>query len=326
MEEAALHKLPQPLRSDADGRDGLSRSFHRRRGLIGCIVIVLILSMLVWAISNFGDTRPSGVVTHSQGVFEGRGILMTDLSNGERVFEHEARSHIAASDMAILFVVYFVQELEADEYTKVTVDKKLLEHVTPEYAYAQLGAGTYMLRDLYAAAIMTSGADAAYALANFGGSILQPKAKSIEQRVDAFMKALNSTLVSEGFEDTWIADPAGIGEESVTSAEDVSEVTKKLLTLEWFGENFGYYEKSIRKDGGKLEILRNANLFLDPNSPYSMPIMRGGKVTVTPGHYSIVSLYEPTKRQYLLVYLGAESDDERYEASMELLQALDASR
>lgn len=110
--------------------------------------------------------------------------------------------------------------------------------------------------------------DASYVLADYCGGILSPEMKTSKERIDIFMKNLNTYMQNHGYQDTVLYDPSGFDTEAKTTVTDLTTVVKKLLEKQWFREIVSQTSYTATLPDGTTQTWRNTNTFLDPSSEY----------------------------------------------------------
>lgn len=254
--------------------------------------------------------------------YGGKSLLVVDRSCNEVVRAKRADKRCVPASLAKLFVIEYATTLaELDDV--VNVSEEALALTKPESSVAGLEARPYYLRDLFAAMLIPSGNDAAYAVADYCGGLLKPEAQPGQQRVDVFMEHLRPYLYQQGYEDTVLYDPSGFDAAAYTTAEDLCAVTERLLEYEWVREMVGQLWYAAELPDGSIQLWKNTNLFLEPTSEFYNEHVTGIKTGSLPQNYHLLVLYEKNGREFLICSLGAFSDTGRYEAVSDVLKTVD---
>ena len=159
----------------------------------------------------------------------------------------------------------------------------------------------YYLQNLFAAMLVPSGNDAAYAVADYCGSILSKESKTTKERINIFMNNLNKYLEKEGY------------------------VNKKLLKHQWFRDIVSQSSYTgILPDGSK-QTWKNTNIFLDSTSEYYNEKVLGVKTGSLSDDYNLIVLYKKHGKEFLICSLGSQSNTSRYDDVSYILKTIDAS-
>ena len=75
-----------------------------------------------------------------------------------------------------------------------------------------------------------------------------------------------------------------------------------------------------------LDLGEYQRFFLDPDSAYFNPNVKGIKTGSLEGAYNLVVLYQQHGKEFLVVSLGSDSDQARYDAVSQILDTIDDSQ
>ena len=254
--------------------------------------------------------------------FGGKALLVVEPDSGEVLLAQREEKRFMPASLAKLFVIdYATTFTELDDV--VDVSEAALALTKEESSVAWLEARPYYLRDLFAAMLIPSGNDAAYAVVDYCGGLIDPEAQPGQARVDVFMEHLNGYLRQQGYEDTMLYDPSGFDEKAYTTAEDLCAVTAGLLEQEWVREMVGQLWYAAELPDGSTQSWKNTNLFLEPASEFYNADVTGIKTGSMPGNYHLLVLYEQNGKEFLICSLGSISDNARYEAVGDVLKTID---
>jgi serine-type D-Ala-D-Ala carboxypeptidase (penicillin-binding protein 5/6) len=162
------------------------------------------------------------------------------------------------------------------------------------------------VRDLLVAALVASGTEAVYALAEEVGD------GSVEQ----FVGMMNDEAASMGLEETNFETPAGLDtSENYSSARDLATLSWKALQYPLFAEIVATKDATISTQNREIEI-HNTNQLLN-----SYPPATGVKTGTTPqAGANLVASAESNDESYIVVVLGAEDSDQRFQSAEALLE------
>lgn len=265
---------------------------------------------------------PIGTLSRTNAWVQAKSLAVFDLSSDEMLEFKEPELQVAPASLAKLFVIDYAATLVAPTDI-VQVAAPVFDLVKPESSTAGLTPGSYTVANLYAAMLVPSGNDAAYALANHIGALLDPAATDVQSRHQAFLTGLATHLAQRGYSATAIHDAAGYDSSSTTTAVDIKRVVSVLLTYDWFRDIVSQAHYTATTPSGVSYTWQNTNMFLQEGSPYFHPAVRGIKTGSLADNYHLVTLYQAGERSFLVIVLGAISDEQRYEEVSSILGSLD---
>ena len=306
------------------------RGRGRRFALFLGVLVICGVVLVPWALrpenlrsqKNWLQARLYSVFQEDS--FRGDAMLLADLSDGSVFASKGEKDPQLPASLAKLFVVEYALTL-ADPDTLVTVSPQSLALVKEGSSMAWIQAREYPLRDLFAAMLVPSGNDAAYAVADYCGGLVSPESAPGQERVNAFLNALASYLTEKGYTGTVLYDPSGYDLQARTTVEDLYQVTAHLLEYPWFREIVRQSSYTATLSDGFTQTWENTNAFLDPDSPYYDPNVQGVKTGSLEDSYNLVVLYQQHGKDFLVCALGSDSDEGRYEDVEALLRTIDQS-
>jgi D-alanyl-D-alanine carboxypeptidase (penicillin-binding protein 5/6) len=190
---------------------------------------------------------------------------------------------------------------------EVTISEDAESYVGNTYSNVGLIAGERVtVRDLLVAALVASGTEAVYALAEDVGD------GSVEQ----FVGMMNEEAASMGLEDTNFETPAGLDtSENYSSARELATSAWKALQYPLFAEIVATKDATISTQNRDIEI-HNTNQLLNTYPPAT-----GVKTGTTPqAGANLVASAESNDESYIVVVLGAEDSDQRFQSGEALLE------
>ena len=312
------------------------RRVRRRRQGCGCVATLLLLILAAvaafWAASRAVDLwgsleqrtqlREALAKTFQEEPPSVQALLVTQLGEEAPLFAQGEQTPLPPASLAKLFAVDYAAEM-ADLEEVVSVNAQALALTKPGSSVAGILPQDYFLHNLLAAMLVPSGNDAAYAVADYCGSLLSPQAGAGQERVESFLDHLGVYLQEEGYGETVLHDPSGFDLQAVTTAEDVKMVAERLLSHAWFREMVAQSSYTATLPDGSLQVWQNTNLLLDPTSEYYHGNVTGVKTGSLENCYNLVVLYEQGEQSFLVCILGATSNDARYQTAQQALAALE---
>ncbi len=282
----------------------LTKSKIRISGLL-VAVVALILGVQVstgvaWAQQN--EAREVG-----EPQVAARAWALEDLKSGEYLAGKDASRRLPiASTTKIMEALVVLKRANLDE--EVTVSHDAAAYATPAYSNVGLLPGdTLSVRELLMATLISSGDDAAYALAEHVGG-------GGQEGVDHFVEEMNGEAKALGLKNTHFENPVGFDERGhYSSAGDLARMARLAMQDPEFRKIVSTRYATIYTPYREIP-LTNTNELLFSYGPAT-----GVKTGTTPAAgESLVSSASIGDESYVCVILDAGED--RFAASMRALQ------
>lgn len=217
----------------------------------------------------------------------------------------DERLPMAATILIMTALVALEEGVDPDE--EVVVPSEAESYVGTTFSNVGLIEGERLtVRDLLVAALVASGTDAVYTLANHlgGGS------------VGNFVEKMNAKASSMGLENTNFDAPAGLDTpDNYSSARDLGTMAQAALKYPLFAEIVGTKEATISTQNREIEVF-NTNQLLS-----TYPRATGVRTGSSPqAGENIVASAEDGDESYIAVVLGAEDSDQRFRAAEAILE------
>ena len=217
---------------------------------------------------------------------------------------------IASTTKIMVALVALDEGVDFDEQVTVSED-------AASYAgsiYSNIGLYPYdrvSVRDLLTAALVPSGTDADYALAEHLG----------DGSVDEFVAKMNDKAKELGLENTHFANPAGIDAPgNYSSAADLAKMTREAMKYPEFREIVNMPEATISTQDREIDVV-TTNLLVLPNSGYDYGPATGAKTgTSAKAGFCVVATAQSGDESYIAVVLDAAGDLQRFEAARTALE------
>jgi serine-type D-Ala-D-Ala carboxypeptidase (penicillin-binding protein 5/6) len=217
---------------------------------------------------------------------------------------------VASTTKVMVALVALDEGVNFDE--QVTVSEEAASYAG--LIYSNVGLYPYdrvSVRDLLTAALIPSGTDAVYALAEHLG----------DGSVDEFVAKMNDKAKELGLENTHFETPAGIdarGDSS--SATDLATITREAMEHPEFRNIVDDPQATISTQDRKIEVF-TTNLLVLPNSGYDYGPATGAKTGTSPqAGPCLVASAQSGDESYIAVVLDAAEDLQRYEAATTALE------
>jgi D-alanyl-D-alanine carboxypeptidase (penicillin-binding protein 5/6) len=217
---------------------------------------------------------------------------------------------IASTTKIMVALVALDENVDLDE--QVTVSEKAASYAGS--VYSNIGLYPYdrvSARDLLTAALVPSGTDAVYALAEHLG----------DGSVDEFVAKMNDKAKELGLENTHFETPAGIdarGDSS--SATDLATITREAMEHPEFRNIVDDPQATISTQDREIDTF-NTNLLVVPNSGYFYGPATGAKTgTSRQAGPCLVASAQSGDESYIAVVLDAAGNLQRFEAARTALE------
>ena len=234
-----------------------------------------------------------------------RAWVLTDLESGDPLAgEYASRELPIASTTKIMQALVVLDNADLGE--EVTVSRAAASYATPAYSNVGLLPGdTLSVKELLMAALISSGDDAAYALAEHSGG---------EAGVNGFVDQMNEKAEALGLEDTHFENPVGLDEKGhYSSARDLATMARVAMQYREFREMVSTEYASIYTQDREIPLASTNELL------FSYPPATGIKTGTTPAAgESLVSSASIGDESYVFVVL--DSKEERFRASLRTLR------
>ena len=294
------------------------------------IILFMILAFLAWAMQpeNFREAKQK-IESYIYGInmkdsYNAKSLLLVDLSNNENFMSKNPKEKELPASLAKLFVIEYATTLtDLDDIVKV--NQEALSLTKQGSSVANIKAKKYYIHNLFAAMLVPSGNDAAYALADYCGSILSPDFTTSKQRIEIFMDKLNNYLKEQKYTDTILYDPSGYDMDARTTVLDLKKVVERLLENQWFRDIISKVSYTATLPDGSTQTWKNTNTFLDSTSEYYNKNVIGVKTGSLSDDYNLVVLYKMHKKEFLICSLGSQSDTSRYDDVTYIIKTIDES-
>jgi D-alanyl-D-alanine carboxypeptidase (penicillin-binding protein 5/6) len=222
----------------------------------------------------------------------------------------DKRVSIASTTKIMSALVAFDEGVNLDD--QVTVSNNAARYAGS--VYSNVGLYPYdrlSVRDLLIAALVPSGTDADYALAEYLG----------DGSVDEFVGKMNDKAKALGLKNTHYQNPAGIDNPAnYSSAADLAKVSRATMKYPEFRKIVALPEATISTQDREIDVV-NTNLLVVPNSGYTYGPATGIKTgTSVQAGNCLVASAESGDESYIAVVLGASGDLQRFDAARTALE------
>jgi D-alanyl-D-alanine carboxypeptidase len=279
-------------------------------------LILLLLSPVSWAVAQEKTPEaPPGAPKLNAGswtlIDADTGLYLAGKNPDEQV-------PIASTTKIMVALVALDEGVDFDE--QVIVSEDAASYAGPILEpdglvfYSNVGLYPYdrvSVGDLLTAALVPSGTDAVYALAEHLG----------DGSVDEFVAKMNDKAEELGLENTHFANPAGIDARgNYSSAADLAKITREAMKHPEFREIVDMSEATISTQDREIDVV-NTNLLVVPNSGYDYGPATGAKTgTTRQAGPCLVASARSDDESYIAVVLDAAEDVQRYEAATTALE------
>lgn len=263
-----------------------------RQAALACVLATLAAAYPADTALAQGDPggAPSGAPEAAASAW-----LLVDAESGERLAGENASEELPMASTTKIMLALVALEEGAGLDEEVTVSAEAAEYARPPYSNVGLREGDRLtVRELLTAAMLESGNDAAYALADHvgGGS------------VERFVQMMNRRAGELGLEETSFENPVGLdAPDHHSSARDLARMAREALSYPELREILATPSATIDTagSGGREIPLQSTNELL-----YSYPAANGIKTGTTPAAgESFVASAARGDESYITVLLNA---------------------
>lgn len=265
-----------------------------------------LLAALALALLLQGVAAPDAL---AQPGVEARSWVLTDAESGEYLAGENASERLSMGStdkiMVALAVLRLVEAGEASLGDEVTVSQDAAAFATPLYSNVGLFPGDVLtVRELLAAALIPSGNDAAYALAEHLGN----------GDVNDFVERMNREAELLDLEDTRFQNPTGLDARGqYSSAHDLAVMARAAYEYPLFRELVSTDYTTITTQDREIELVSTNELL------FTYPPATGVKTGTTPrAGESLVASAAAEDEAYVSVILDSRED--RFAASIRALE------
>jgi serine-type D-Ala-D-Ala carboxypeptidase (penicillin-binding protein 5/6) len=220
----------------------------------------------------------------------------------------DERVPIASTTKIMVALIAFEEGTDLDE--EVTISDQAERFVGFTYSNVGLISGERLsVRELLVAALVPSGTDAVYALAeHLGGG-------GGKAGVENLVEEMNRKAESMGLENTHFENPAGLdAREHYSSARDLAEITRAAMEYPELREIVDTETATISTQSREIEVFNTNNLL------YTYGPASGVKTGTSPeAGPSLVAAAKEGDESYVAVVLDANGDQYRFKAAQTAL-------
>lgn len=256
---------------------------------------------------------------------EAKNVLVVSLSEDwqtdEVIYERDSGERIyPASTLKMLTALTVLDLAQPEEKVRIGLEFFLV----PDDA-SRSGLKFPMkltVRELLEGLLLSSGADAAYALAAYCGEKLETGRKlSPSSKIDCFVDAMNRKAAALGAMQTTAVNADGYDAPGqLTTARDLLFIAEAFLKQPLLREICAMKEAELTGEKGTTIVVRNTNEMLHEESPYYNEDVTGVKTgTTSLAGGCLVSSFAIHGKEYVCVVMNS-SDEGRYTDTQKLYE------
>ena len=273
------------------------------------LLLVLAPGSTPWASAQ--ETKETGAPPGAPKIDAGSWALV-DADTGLYLAGKNPDQRVPIASTTKLMVALVALEEGANLNQEVTVSENAASYAGS--VYSNIGLYPYdsvSVEELLTAALVPSGTDAVYALAEHLG----------DGSVDEFVGRMNEEAKSLGLKNTRFENPAGIDSRgNYSSARDLSRIVREAMKHPEFREIVERPEATISTQDRQIPVV-NTNLLVVPNSGYTYEPATGAKTGTSPAAGPcLVATATSGEESYVAVVLDAAEDLYRFEAARSMLE------
>ena len=273
------------------------------------LLLVLAPGSASWALTQ--EAEETGAPPGAPKIDAGTWALV-DAETGLYLAGKDPDKRVPIASTTKLMVALVALEEGANLDQEVTVSENAASYAGS--VYSNVGLYPYdnvSVRELLTAALVPSGTDAVYALAEHLG----------DGSVDQFVGRMNEEAKSLGLENTRFEDPAGLDNRgNYSSARDLTRIVREAMKYPEFREIVAKPEATISTQDRRIAVV-NTNLLVVPNSGYTYEPATGAKTGTSPAAGPcLVATAASGGESYVAVVLDAADDLYRFDATRTALE------
>lgn len=256
--------------------------------------------------TDSGQSAPAGPAPEAPEI-EARAWALLDAGSGTFLNGKNPDEQLPIASTTKVMSALVVLEEGADIDREVTISEAAEEFVGLTYSNVGLISGERVsVRDLLMAALVPSGTEAVYALAEALG----------DGSVERFVEKMNEQAAALDLENTNFESPAGFDTpENYSSARDLARIADAAMEYPVFAETVRMQEATISTQNREIEVFNTNNLL------YFYPAATGIKTGTSPdAGPCLIASAKSGGRTYIAVLLDARNDEYRFEAARTLLE------
>jgi serine-type D-Ala-D-Ala carboxypeptidase (penicillin-binding protein 5/6) len=279
----------------------------RTAGLATTLVSTFFVALVLFGFTGTGPASAQQARDTGEPHVAARAWVLTDLRSGDVLAgENASRKLPIASTTKIMEALVVLENGDLGE--EATVSRDAASYATPAYSNVGLLPGdTLSVRELLVAALVSSGDDAAYALAEHVGG-------GGKAGVSRFVEMMNQKAETLGLQNTHFENPVGLDEKGhYSSAGDLAKMARVAMQQPEFRDIVSTEYASIYTPDREIPLTSTNELL------FSYGPATGIKTGTTPAAgESLVSSAAIADESYVCVIL--DSREERFGASMRTLR------
>ena len=237
---------------------------------------------------------------------EAEAWALLDANSGIYLGGKNPDKQLSTASTTKIMSALVVLEENPDLQKEVTISEDAEKFVGFTYSNVGLISGEKLsVRELLVAALVPSGTEAVYALAETFG----------DGSVDNFVKKMNEKASSMNLENTKFSSPAGLdSQDNYSSARDLAKMARAAMEYPEFNEIVGMAEPTISTQTRDIQLVTTNELL------YNYPEATGVKTGTSPeAGPSLVSSAKDSEESYIAAILDAQEDEYRFTAAENLL-------
>ena len=246
-------------------------------------------------------------------VLQAQSAILYDVTSDTVLYAYNPTELRAPASITKLAVAETALHLcDADVW--MTVGNEI-DRMDPSASRAWLQKGhTYRLRDLLAALLLPSGADAAFCIAVNTARHVLGEQMGEQDAIDWFMARVNERVTEIGAQNTFFVTPDGMTHpDHLTNAEDLLVIVRHCAQNQLLAQITGSARWSAYTQGGYGVTFQNTNLLLDKNSEFYYEYANGGKTGFTDAAGNcLAATAQKDGRTLIAIVLGEPTREQRF--------------
>lgn len=252
------------------------------------------------------------------------GAALYCVDDGHMLYSYNTEEKVAPASLTKLLTAAVALEYLDDDDIIYAGSEQYLVQSGSSLCGLQYGSFS-TARDFITGLLMSSGNDAAYAIAASTARKVYPENEmSDDAAVNVFCGLMNTTAQKIGMIGSVFTTPDGWDDANqYTTVSDLLLLTEYTLKIPEIREIVSTQSKTVAFGSGEVYDWTNSNLLLDPYSDYYRQDAVGVKTgtTLNAGN-NLISAFVINGKTYISVVVGCTTDTDRYDLTLKLIDTV----
>ena len=250
-------------------------------------------------------------------------VACYDCAEKRFLYEKNASAHLAPASLTKIVTACVALQYADPSIVYTVGDEVNLVEAGSSLCYI-LPGHQLTLYDLLCGMLLTSGNDAAYAVAVNVARTVSGTSLTAQEGLTYFAGLMNDFAAQIGMADSHFINPEGWdAPEQYMCARDIAIAADYALGLDPLREILGKTSYSAVFVSGQTIEWKNTNHMLDSTSPFFMQGITGGKTgTTEKAGKCLFAIYQDDSHTLIAVSMGNPTEEERYYSVREMIDTV----